>query len=126
MFVSKSSSASRGQFSTTARSVLKRVGGTWFNSLPSQHHQVDGDKFVCLDDLLQKEDDCIVYSFGIKDDWTFEDHMDSFGEVRYDKTEVETLVQVVRCFAMTTLSPLPPPGVTTSSSSRLGWELERT
>ena len=88
MFVSKSSSASRGQVYSLNLSILKRVGGTWFNSLPSQHHQVDGDKFVCLDDLLEKED-CIIYSFGIKDDWTFEDQMDSFGESRYEKTAVE-------------------------------------
>ena len=45
---------------------------------PDQHQQVDGDKFVCLDDMLEK-DDCVVYSFGLAADWTFEDQMDVIG-----------------------------------------------
>ena len=40
--------------------------------------QVDGDKFVCLDLILDK-DSCIVYSFGVARDWTFEDQMDNIG-----------------------------------------------
>ena len=39
---------------------------------------MDGDKFVCLDDILEKED-CFVYSFGVAGDWTFEDQMDAIG-----------------------------------------------
>ena len=58
--------------------VLKRVGGQWHFGGPGQHHQVDGDKFICLDPLLNK-DSCIVYSFGVAGDWTFEDQMDSIG-----------------------------------------------
>ena len=45
--------------------------------------QVDGDKFVCLDMMIANEErqkECIIYSFGIAGDWTFEDHMDSIGE----------------------------------------------
>merc|ERR1719411_987306 len=55
--------------------VLKRVGGHWVSS---KRKQVDGDKFVCLDLILTK-DSCIVYSFGVANDWTFEDQMDNIG-----------------------------------------------
>lgn len=55
--------------------VLKRVGGNW---VAGPQHQVDGDKFVCLDNIIKK-DSCIVYSFGISNDWTFEDVMDKIG-----------------------------------------------
>ena len=57
--------------------VLKRVGGTW---LSRARKQIDADKFVCLDRILNK-DDCIVYSFGINTDWTFEDEMDGIGRL---------------------------------------------
>ena len=43
-----------------------------------QHQQVDGDKFVCLDPLLAAQQ-CLIYSFGLASDWTFEDQMDRFG-----------------------------------------------
>ena len=56
--------------------VLKRVGGQWHFGGP--HNQMDGDKFICLDPLLNK-DSCVVYSFGVAGDWTFEDQMDSIG-----------------------------------------------
>merc|ERR1712176_1538625 len=36
--------------------VLKRIGGQW------QRVQVDGDKFVCLDNLLAQEK-CVIHSF---------------------------------------------------------------
>ena len=55
--------------------ILKRVGGQW---IPANRKQVDGDKFVCLD-LILKKDSCLVYSFGINKDWTFEDQMDDIG-----------------------------------------------
>ena len=58
--------------------VLKRVGGQWISS--AQRQQVDGDKFVCLDLILQK-DSCLIYSFGVASDWTFEDQMDNIGRV---------------------------------------------
>ena len=41
---------------------------------------MDGDKFVCLD-LILKKDSCIIYSFGVGNDWTFEDQMDNIGFV---------------------------------------------
>ena len=37
--------------------------------------QVDGDKFVCMDNMLLGKP-CLIYSFGIANDWTFEDFMD--------------------------------------------------
>ena len=61
--------------------MLKRVGGHWYRGGPGFHHQVDGDKFVCLDPLLSKES-CLVYSFGVANDWTFEDQMDDLGALR--------------------------------------------
>ena len=39
---------------------------------------MDGDKFVCLD-LILKKDSCIIYTFGVENDWTFEDQMDDIG-----------------------------------------------
>jgi len=53
---------------------LKRVGGKW----PPPYIGVDGDKFVCMDDF-QSDDPCVVYSFGIANDWTFEDFITQFG-----------------------------------------------
>jgi len=52
--------------------ILKRIGGKWVK------RQVDGDKFVCMDNMeLGKP--CLIYSFGISNDWTFEDFMDYRG-----------------------------------------------
>ena len=58
--------------------VLKRVGGHWVTGEGKRRKQVDGDKFVCLDQILNK-DSCIVYSFGVSNDWTFDDQMDNTG-----------------------------------------------
>jgi len=57
--------------------LMKRVGGHWVVGDPDygQHRAVDGDKFVCLDQILD-QDQCVIYSFGISSDWTFEDQMD--------------------------------------------------
>ena len=43
------------------------------------HKQVDGDKYICMDKISLENHSCIIYSFGISNDWTFEDHMDSLG-----------------------------------------------
>ena len=41
---------------------------------------IDGQKAVCMDPQVRpKPGDCIVYSFGIKDDWTFEQVMEEYG-----------------------------------------------
>eukprot|EP00092_Neocalanus_flemingeri_P049176 GFUD01056427.1.p1 GENE.GFUD01056427.1~~GFUD01056427.1.p1 ORF type:complete len:347 (+),score=85.51 GFUD01056427.1:57-1097(+) len=52
--------------------VLKRIGGQWMV------RQVDGDKFVCMDNMMSDKP-CLIYSFGISNDWTFEDFMDFRG-----------------------------------------------
>jgi len=49
--------------------MLKRVGGQWLG------REVDGDKFICMDRILERGENCIIYTFGINDDWTFEDMM---------------------------------------------------
>ena len=56
--------------------VLKRFGGRWI-SREAATRQVDGDKFVCLDKMLRRDpgEQCIIYSFGIADDWSFEDQI---------------------------------------------------
>ena len=41
-------------------------------------HAADGDKFVCMDDIIMGKP-CLIYSFGIANDWTFEDFMDYRG-----------------------------------------------
>jgi len=60
--------------------ILKRIGGHWHigDKSAGQNEQVDGDKFVCMDSILEKND-CIIYSFGLAADWTFEDMMDMMG-----------------------------------------------
>ena len=56
--------------------VLKRFGGRWITR-EAGTRQVDGDKFVCLDKMLRRDpgEQCIIYSFGIADDWSFEDQI---------------------------------------------------
>ena len=61
--------------------MLKRIGGHWLK------RQVDGDKFICMDNLLVNEK-CLIYSFGIANDWTFEDQMDSAGH----KNKIEIIL----------------------------------
>ena len=43
--------------------------------------QLDGAKKICFDDLhiAIKSDSCLIYSFGLADDWTFEEHMARLG-----------------------------------------------
>ena len=42
---------------------------------------MDGTKLVCLDELYVdlKNKSCLIYSFGLADDWTFEEYMASLG-----------------------------------------------
>ena len=41
--------------------------------------QVDGDKFICMDRIIANNTPCIIYSFGINHEWSFEDYMDDEG-----------------------------------------------
>ena len=38
----------------------------------------DGNKYICFDDLLLRSEPCIIYSFGINDDISFEQTMMEF------------------------------------------------
>ena len=44
-------------------------------------HYLDGGKFVCMDELIYDiaNNECVIFSFGIANDWTFEDTMDELG-----------------------------------------------
>ncbi|XP_037068413.1 uncharacterized protein LOC119089703 [Pollicipes pollicipes] len=45
----------------------------------------DGHKYVCVDDefSILRTDSCLVYSFGVSDDWSFDWDMESFGCMVY-------------------------------------------
>merc|ERR1712150_108339 len=61
----------------TVCKTLKRIGGVWTKGPCC--NEVDGDKFFCMDNILSSESDCLIYSFGINNEWSFEDVMDSVG-----------------------------------------------
>ena len=54
-----------------------RIGGMYLSGC----HVYDGQKYVCMDELMEDiaNNECIVYSFGIGGDWTFEDTIGAFG-----------------------------------------------
>ena len=56
---------------------MKRFGGQ-FNT---NCKYTDGSKFVCMDELIKdiQNGECLIYSFGIAEDWSFEDIMDDLG-----------------------------------------------
>lgn len=56
---------------------LKKFGGHY----STKCKYTDGGKFTCMDDLLVdiQNNECLIYSFGIDKDWTFEDAMSDFG-----------------------------------------------
>ncbi|XP_071746644.1 probable methyltransferase-like protein 24 isoform X1 [Lepeophtheirus salmonis] len=57
--------------------VLKRIGGNW---MPSCNF-VDGAKWMCIDDIMRdvSRNKCVVYSFGINNDWSFDDQLANIG-----------------------------------------------
>jgi hypothetical protein len=65
-------------------------GGIFFSVSPTPCTTLDGVKRVCMDDLIHDviRGDCLVYSFGIGNDWSFEVAMNDLGcEVRaFDPT----------------------------------------
>ena len=61
---------------------MKRIGGKW-KSGKKLNKQVDGDKFICLDKIINSNSQCLIYSFGIANDWSFEDQMDKFGSLNF-------------------------------------------
>lgn len=62
---------------SSACRVMKTFGGNYYSWCQYR----DGDKYVCLDTLEQDiaDEQCLIYSFGIGNDWTFEDAMGSLG-----------------------------------------------
>ena len=73
--------------------VQKSIGGQW--PQPSEYWkkmcdsrggcenwpQMDGAKKICMDTLYNdvKSASCLIYSFGLSDDWTFEEYMAYMG-----------------------------------------------
>ena len=57
--------------------VKVKVGGRYIKGC----YVMDGQKYVCMDDLMMdvKNQECVVYSFGISSEYTFEEMMASFG-----------------------------------------------
>lgn len=61
----------------TPCNVLKRIGGRWIKECGF----LDGEKIVCMDNLYYdvKGGKCLIYSFGLADDWDFEVRMAKLG-----------------------------------------------
>lgn len=57
--------------------IMKTFGGVWRKDLKV----LDGAKDICLDDLYKdiQAEECLVYSFGLAEDWSFEDAMVDLG-----------------------------------------------
>ena len=54
-----------------------RLGGSYWPSC----RYVDDGKYVCIDELIYDtvNNECLIFSFHIKNDWTLEDMMDNLG-----------------------------------------------
>ncbi len=61
----------------TACNVIKRIGGRWIKECGF----LDGEKIVCMDNLHEavKKGQCLIYSFGLAEDWDFEAKMAKIG-----------------------------------------------
>ena len=57
--------------------ILKRIGGTWYGGCGFS----DGEKLLCMESIYQSisNQSCLVYSFGLADDWDFEILMAELG-----------------------------------------------
>ena len=60
-----------------ACTILKRVSGTWAPKCGFN----DGEKFICMETLYRdlQNGTCLVYSFGLQDNWDFEVFMANLG-----------------------------------------------
>ena len=58
--------------------TVKQIAGKWGN----QGGCLDGEKYICIDRLYPalQNGTCLVYSFGLADDWDFEIWMASLGK----------------------------------------------
>ena len=63
-------------FDTVCQRRIK-LGGQYL----SVCHARDGHKYVCMDELVEdlQNGDCLVYSFGLASDWTFEENLAAMG-----------------------------------------------
>ena len=61
----------------TACLDLKPLGGTYWTKCKLHN----GHKFTCMDDIPSDiaKDECLIYSFGINDDWSYESLMGNLG-----------------------------------------------
>ena len=57
--------------------IIKQIAGRWIG----QCGFLDGEKYICIDRLYSalQNGTCLVYSFGLADDWDFEIWMASLG-----------------------------------------------
>ena len=58
--------------------TVKQIAGKWSNECGF----LDGEKYICVDRLYPalQNGTCLVYSFGLADDWDFEIWMASLGK----------------------------------------------
>ena len=73
----------------TLQQIIDYVEWTNSSSCRLAHHLgghahvdgVDGQKAVCMDPSVrpERESECLVYSFGISNDWTFDEAMEQMG-----------------------------------------------
>ena len=65
--------------SSNGCNVLKKMAGNWMKC-----GFLDGEKLLCMDTLYNAihNDTCLVYSFGLADDWDFEIFMAKLGKFR--------------------------------------------
>jgi len=57
--------------------IFKRISGKWLGGCGF----LDGEKLICMDGLYEDviTNNCLVYSFGVGDDWDFEESMAELG-----------------------------------------------
>ena len=55
-------------FQSKSCNIVKRFAGTW------KYGFLDGEKLVCMDGIYKavKNGNCLIYSFGLAEDWDFE------------------------------------------------------
>ncbi|KAK2706341.1 hypothetical protein QYM36_016392 [Artemia franciscana] len=59
---------------------LKFFGGRLWRKADKHQDYMDGHKAVCLDEQIRPvPGNCLVYSFGVNDNWSFEDAMLKYG-----------------------------------------------
>ena len=58
--------------------IVKQFGGRWSKDCGFE----DGEKIICMDTVYEAVENgtCLVYSFGLADDWDFEISMASLGK----------------------------------------------